>query len=222
MSINNMKHSKTRKIGLIGYGELGRQIELLLFAKFGPGLMISHFDDVKFKQKETNSYSFESYKDEKFKDIEFYVCLGYKQLTKKLEIINELNELKRKLPVFIHHSSYVSESASVLEGTIIYPMCNIDKNVTIGKGTLINNSVTLSHDNVIGDCCYISPGVITSGNVHIGFNTFVGASATFSNGVTIGDRCIIGIGSSVTRDIDSEKSAIGNPIKILKKQLRLL
>ena len=33
------------------------------------------------------------------------------------------------------------------KGIVIYPMCNIDQGVILKDGTLLNNSVTVSHDS---------------------------------------------------------------------------
>ncbi|MBE2217319.1 MAG: acetyltransferase [Ignavibacteria bacterium] len=213
---------QNRKIALIGYGELGMQIEKLLVQQLKQKITFYYFDDNSFKQKKPNSFKFSQYEEEQHAKLEFYVCLGYKQLKKKSEVLDSLKDLKRKIPSFVHRTSFVSKSAIIEEGVIIYPMCNVDKDVIIEKGSLLNNSVVISHNNIVGDCSYISPGVTTSGNVQIGAGSFIGTGVSISNGARIGKNCRIGIGTIVTSDIQSGKSAIGNPMKILKKKLTLV
>lgn len=210
-----------KKIGLIGYGELAVQIEKFIQQQLKQTAEIHYFDDILYGKKAKNSHRFDEYSLSRYSGLDFYVCLGYKHAAKKLMIINELLAAGRKLPVLIHKTAYINPEATVEAGAVIYPMANVDKNSLIGKGTLLNNSVIVSHDNKIGACSYLSPGAVTSGFVKIGKGTFIGSGAVISNGVNIGDNCIIGIGTVVTKNIPSGRSAIGNPLKILKKKLKI-
>jgi sugar O-acyltransferase (sialic acid O-acetyltransferase NeuD family) len=209
------------KLAMVGFGELGRQILALLSAEQDPD-QICYFDDLEVRQGSEQAFPFSAYSDDRFRPFDFYVCLGYKHLLAKAHIIDQLLALRRRLPSYVALSTYVSPSATVGQGTIVYPMCNVDKAVRIGNGVLVNNSVTISHDSAIGDCCYLSPGATIAGFVDIGKCTFVGAGAIVANNVTIGSNAVIGIGTVVTRDVPSGASVIGNPMKILKKPLRII
>ena len=161
------------------------------------------------------------FSDERYADLSFYVCLGYKHLKRKLEITRELLALGRNVPAFVHSSSFRNSSAKVGSGSVAYPMCNLDKEVDVGIGVLLNNSVVISHNSTIGDGSYLSPGVVVSGFVSVGKNVFIGSGAVISNGVTIGDDAVIGLGTVVSRDVPAGASVIGNPMKILDRPLRL-
>lgn len=208
------------KIGIIGYGALGEQIHYML-SNYNKITATFFFDDNSYKNQWPHSYPFSDYSKNEFKDLDFYICLGYKHLEEKFKIINSLISLGRNIPTLIHPSSYVSPTARIGAGSIIYPMCNIDKDTVIGKGVLINNSVTLSHNNKIGDCCYIAPGVVTSGFVEIGCKTFAGTRSVIANDISIGENVIIGIGTVVTSGIRSNMSAIGNPMRTLRNSLKI-
>jgi sugar O-acyltransferase (sialic acid O-acetyltransferase NeuD family) len=208
-----------KKIGLIGYGELAKQIEKMILERSRQKTIMYYFDDIMFKAGEKNSMPFNDYLLDKYAELEFYVCLGYKHTAKKYSITKSLLKRNRKQPSFIHKTAYVNKHTQIGRGTIIYPLCNIDKNSIIGDNVILNNSVVISHDNKIGSCCYLSPGVVTSGFVNIGDRSFIGTGTVVSNGITISEGCIIGIGSVVTKNIPPNKSAIGNPIRILKKRL---
>ena len=210
-----------KKIAIVGFGELGQQF-FEIFNVNSSVAEFAFFDDLLFDKKIKDAYPFNDFKKDHFAHYDFYIALGYKNLNNKSQIIEELLHLKRNLPKFIHSTSFVNSTAQIGENTFLYPMCNIDKGVCIGKGVLLNNSVTISHNNTIGDCCYLSPGVITSGFVEIGEKTFIGSGAIISNKIKIGKNVKIGIGSVVTCDIPDGCSAIGNPAVILKGELRLL
>ena len=208
------------RIGFIGYGELGRQIDALV-SPAGARCEKLFFDDNCVAEGLPGALPFGSHADEQFADVKFYVCLGYKHLVRKTEIVLRLLELGRELPAFIHSTCHVSPSARIAKGAILYPMCNVDKDVTIGHGVLLNNSVVVSHNTTIGDGCYLSPGVVVSGFANIGANTFIGSGAVISNDLEIGENAVIGIGTVVTKEVPDECSAIGNPMRILERRLKL-
>jgi sugar O-acyltransferase (sialic acid O-acetyltransferase NeuD family) len=208
------------KIAYVGFGELGRQVSALV-SESGVRQEKFLFDDNCHAEALPNAFPFEEHAADRFAELQFYVCLGYKHLTRKTAIVHRLLEAGRNLPSLVHHSAYVSPSASVGKGTVVYPMCNLDKEVTIGRGAVLNNSVVVSHNATIGDGCYLAPGVIISGFVNIGRNCFLGSGAVVSNDVSIGENVLIGIGTVVTHSVPDNCSVIGNPMRLLKKPLRL-
>ena len=207
------------KIAIIGYGDLGRQFHE--FLKEDPNNEFIFFDDIAFKHDVPHTFPYLNYSLDAYADCSFFVALGYHHLQTKNKVIHHLKSLGRKLPVYIHKTSFVNPTATIGDGTFVYPMCNLDSNVSIGKGVLLNNSVCISHDSKISDCCYLSPSVTVSGNSKINDETFIGAGSVISDKVVIGKNVIVGIGSVVTGDLPDNCSAIGNPIRILKKHLDL-
>ena len=207
------------KVSIIGFGELGKQF--LNYLKYESYSDFLFFDDNLNANSELNVVRFEEYKKDDYHETLFFVSLGYKHLLRKHQILLELKDLNRKIPAYVHKSCFVSHSAIIEDGVFMYPMCNVDKNVTLKSGTLLNNSVVISHDTVIGNCCYLSPGVVVCGDVIIGDYTFIGAGSIISNHVTIGKNVIIGIGTVVTKDIPDNVSVIGNPMRIIKDSLRI-
>lgn len=205
-----------KKIGLIGYGELGRQFEHLI-SGLPYDISIIYFDDNAKKSGVKNSHSFDSFLKDEFKEFEFLIGLGYKHLKKKKEIIDTLSYRGRKLFTFIHPTAIIDITAKIDEGTIIYPNVTIDKNVRVGKGCLLNLSVTISHDSVLEDCCYLSPSVTLSGFVNIGEMVFLGTGVSVANNVIINSSAIVGIGSVITKNIEQNHIVIGNPQRTIKK-----
>ena len=57
----------------------------------------------------------------------------------------------------------------------------------------------------------------TAAPIIIGNNVWIGAGAIIMPGVTIGDNTVIGAGSIVTKDIESNSVAYGNPCKVQRK-----
>ena len=209
-----------KKTCIIGFGALGKQILDLLARAGGAGRVVL-FDDELNRKGGENSFPFGSFLDAQFADDEFYVALGYKHLPRKAEIFQQLRAAGRRTPSFVHSSCHVHPTCRVGEGSIVYPMCNLDAEVELASGVLLNNSVVVSHNSTVGTAAYLSPGVVLSGHVTIGDSVFLGAGTIVANGRRIGTNARIGIGSVITRDVPDGASAIGNPLRLLKRLLEL-
>lgn len=208
-----------KSIAIIGFGALGVQIQQILESSTEDKI-VHVFDDISAKACDSRASKFETYVNH-YQQYDFIVGIGYKHLQLKSTIINDLVHNDALYQNIIGENCFISKTAQIEKGVVIYPGSNIDMSVLIKKGTLINNSCIISHDSIIGESCYLSPGVILAGQVSIGDNSFIGSGAIISNGVTIGSNCIIGIGSVVSQDIPNNSSAIGNPLKILSNKLIL-
>lgn len=206
------------RIGFLGFGELGKQIELMVNLYY-PTCPKVYFDDYAVTYSSLECLCFEDYKRH-LKDFYWLVCIGYKHMETRVALIKEIRELGRLLSL-VHPTSYVSPSANLSDGVIVKPMCNIDKEVYLGNGVLLNNSVTISHNCEIGEGVYISPGVILSGNVKVGEGTFIGSGTVIANNVTIGSNVHVGIGTVISKDIPDNAWVIGNPQKFLTKPFKL-
>jgi sugar O-acyltransferase (sialic acid O-acetyltransferase NeuD family) len=206
-----------KNISFIGFGELGQQY--LGFINHKDAIVNVFDDNYKSTSTQIIQYPFAFYKNVKSDD--YYVALGYKNIAKKFEILNELTQHDKNTPNFIHNTSFVNKAAVISPAVFIYPMANIDKNVVIEIGTTINNGVILSHDSRVGKGCFIAPGVIVSGFVEIGDFTFIGSGSIISNNVVIGKNVTIGIGSVITENIPDNSNVIGNPLRFLDHGINL-
>lgn len=91
----------------------------------------------------------------------------------------------------------------------------------IASHTLIQAKygVEIGEHSEIGPFCYISSWSTEDnkkGKVTIGKNTMIGAHSTVMPGITIGDNVIIGAYTFVNKDIPSNCTAYGIPVKIIK------
>jgi len=86
----------------------------------------------------------------------------------------------------------------------------------IGKGTKIGNQVNIGHNVKIGKNVMIIAGAVICGSVEIGDNAWIGPGAKILNKVKIGKGARVGIGSVVIKDIPENKTAIGNPARIIR------
>ncbi len=114
--------------------------------------------------------------------------------------------------------------------------CDYGCNIIIGDNFYANyDCIIIDVCNVrIGDNVFFGPrvGVFTAAHpieaeirntnleygkpITIGNSVWVGANAVINPGVTIGDNVVIGSGSVVTKDIEDNVIAVGNPCKVLR------
>lgn len=200
-----------KRIGLIGYGALGKQIENLVKSIYQDADFFYFDDNTSIK----NSFAFSEYTSSRFSDVVFIVALGYKHFNTKKTIVNDLINRKRRLLTFIHPSSIIDKSVQVDVGTIIYPNVTIDEGVKIGKACILYTSTTISHDCSVGDCSYLSPSVTLSGYTSVGHSVFLGTGVCVANNLIIGNNVVAGIGTVISKNIGDSKCVIGNPMRVV-------
>jgi sugar O-acyltransferase (sialic acid O-acetyltransferase NeuD family) len=205
------------KLAIIGYGTLGKQIETFITECSLNIEKIIYFDDFAVNENASNSFPFPDHLNPVYEEYYFIVALGYKHLKDKNKIQSELIKKGRKLFTLIHKEAYVSNTANIGKGCIIYPGCIIDNYVKLDDGVLLNNGVIVSHDCEIGSCSFLAPGVILSGRSTIQENCFIGSGTMVSNDIKIGANSTVGIGTVITKNVEPGSFIIGNPMKVVKK-----
>ena len=126
----------------------------------------------------------------------------------------------------IWHFSHIRENAVIGENVSIGQNVYIDSGVQIGDNCKIQNNVSIYKGVVIEDQVFIGPSVTFTNDLYPeveGWNderivntliregASLGANSTIICGVSIGVNSLIGAGSVVTKNIDSNTVAYGNP-----------
>ncbi len=106
----------------------------------------------------------------------------------------------------------VGENSGVGINSIIIGPVKVGRNVRIAQNCFISgeNRVKESSGQLSNNSYDIRP-------VEIGDNVWVGAGSIILPGVTIGANSIIGAGAVVTKDIEKNSLAVGNPAIVKKK-----
>jgi acetyltransferase-like isoleucine patch superfamily enzyme len=92
--------------------------------------------------------------------------------------------------------------------------------ISIGKHTIITSGVTILSHRLIpikSENKYVGEKVNTS----IGDFCVIGIGAIILSGVKIGDEVAVGAGAVVTKDIPSNSIAVGNPARVIKKNIKM-
>ena len=118
--------------------------------------------------------------------------------------------------------------------------CDYGSNIRVCRCFFANFNFTVLDEApvTVGDNCFIGPNVSIYSAFHstdpvernsrrewakpvtIGDNVWIGGSVTILPGVTIGSNVTIGAGSVVVKDIPDGCVAVGNPCRVVKRNIR--
>jgi UDP-3-O-[3-hydroxymyristoyl] glucosamine N-acyltransferase len=94
------------------------------------------------------------------------------------------------------------------------------QNTIIRRGAKIDNLVHIAHNVVIGLDSLIIANSMIGGSAKIGNNVWIAPSASIMNQVSIGNNSILGLGAVVLKNVEDESVMVGNPARLLKKNIR--
>lgn len=119
----------------------------------------------------------------------------------RLNVFHTLADAGFICPPIVHPTAHVDPSAQLEAGVLVLAQSYVSGNSRIGMGALINNSVVISHDCLVGVCANFSPGAMIAGDAVIGDFTQIGMNATVNIGVHVGKECLIGNGATIKHDV---------------------
>ena len=128
----------------------------------------------------------------------------------------ELDKLSDNFPILKHESAFVSKTAKLGNGTIIFANSYVGPYTSVGKFSIINTNSVLEHDCTVGDYNVISPSTTIAGKVVIGSNCFFGIGALVSNNISVGSNSIIAANSFVNSPIQAGSFVVGTPAQTIK------
>lgn len=130
---------------------------------------------------------------------------------------NKFSEIGGVPQTIISDRSYVGTFAQLEAGVNVMVNSVITNDARIGKGCLINQMASISHDVVLGDFVEVCPAVAIAGNCKIGNYVFLGTNCTILPNVKIGNNVIVGAGTVVISDVPDNCTVVGVPGRIIKQ-----
>lgn len=151
-----------------------------------------------------------------FEDVRFIVGVGDPRIRSR--IVSRLESSGKPIWDTLIHPSFERFNAGVVgEGTVIMPGSIFAADVSVGRHCVISLSVTLGHDDRIGDFCTLAPKATVSGSVTCEPGVEIGTLAAVRQGLTLSAGSLLGMGGILTKSTDPNQIYIGNPAKPFKE-----
>lgn len=126
-----------------------------------------------------------------------------------------LNSAGAPVASIIHPRAFISPSARLEKGCMVFAYAVIHTHASVGKGCIINTGAVVEHDCVVGDFVNVCPNAAAAGHCRIGRKSFIGVGASVKDEVAIGEEAVIGAGAAVVRDIPDRATAVGVPARVI-------
>ncbi len=134
------------------------------------------------------------------------------------EIRAKLRNRFQRFATIIHPRAFVSPSAEILKGSVVFAGATIQARAHIGEHCIINTNSSIDHDCEIQSCVHIAPGANLCGGVQVGENSLIGVGVSIGPAQMIVPNSIIGAGATVLSNLTKEGCLwTGSPAKLKKE-----
>jgi sugar O-acyltransferase (sialic acid O-acetyltransferase NeuD family) len=123
---------------------------------------------------------------------------------------------RERLATLVDPSAFVSRTATIGAGCVIYPHCYIGLNARIGGCVFMLGGCIVNHDDVVEDGVVMASAVTLAGNLHVEADCYLGQACTVRQFVRVGRHSLIGMGAVVVRDVPPDSVMAGNPARRLR------
>lgn len=125
-----------------------------------------------------------------------------------------------RLITLVDPTAFVSRTAAIGAGCVLYPHCFVGLHATIGDYVFCLSSSVINHDVVLEDQVTVASGVSLAGSVHVEADCYLGQACTIRESVRIGRGSLIGMGAVVVKDVPPNSVIVGNPGRRLRDRTR--
>ena len=128
----------------------------------------------------------------------------------RIKLHQQIVDLGFQLPFVVAPSAYVSNHATIGEGSIVMHGAIVNAGAKVGRNSIINTRALVEHGATVEDHCHISTGAVLNGNVFVGAASYVGSGSIIKEGVSLGRGCVVGMGLCVRHNQADQVRFVGN------------
>lgn len=125
---------------------------------------------------------------------------------------------RERLVSLVDPTSFVSRSAAIGAGSVLYPHCFVGFNARLGERVFCLSGSIINHDDVLEDGVVVASGVTLAGQVHVEADCYLGQGCTVRQHLRIGRGSLIGMGAVVVADVPPNSVIVGNPGRWLRER----
>lgn len=123
---------------------------------------------------------------------------------------------RERLTSLIDPTSFVSRTASIGAGCVLYPGCFVGLNAVLGDGVFALAGCVINHDVHLADEVVLASGVLIAGGVRVEKGCYLGQGCSIRQNLRIGRGSLVGMGSVVVHDVPPGIVVAGNPARKLR------
>lgn len=116
----------------------------------------------------------------------------------------------------IDPSAWVSRTAELGRGCVLYPGCFVGVNAKIGDFVFCLSGAVINHDNTIERAVTMASKATMAGYVKVEADCYMGQSCTVRQALTIGRNSLVGMGAVVVKNVEPGSVMAGNPARKIK------
>lgn len=120
---------------------------------------------------------------------------------------------RERLVSLIAPGTFVSPTAHIGRGCVIYPNCFVGLNAVLGDCCFVLSGSIINHDDVLEDRVTLTSGVNIAGEVRVEIGCYLGQGCTIRQKLRIGKDSLVGMGAVVTKDVPANSVMVGNPAR---------
>ena len=149
------------------------------------------------------------------KDIHVVVCVGSPAAKRRIAM-KIASTCNNQFASLVHPRAWLGDNVWIGYGSVICAGSLITTDIYIGEHVHINLGSTIGHDAKLSDFVTLNPSVNVSGNVTLQQGVEVGTGSVILPHAHIGSWTVIGAGSTVTKPLEDNVTAVGSPAKVVK------
>lgn len=121
-----------------------------------------------------------------------------------------------RVPALIHPTAWVSPSAELGYGAVVFSHVTVQAQAVIGSGVILNTGCSVDHDVLLAAGVHVCPGARLAGEVRVGERSFIGIGASVIQRIHIGADVTVGAGAAVVDDVPVGVTAVGVPARVIR------